>query len=46
MDKECREEVTLIENNSLLQTLEHYLRKHKYNNDLCIIRIDKIRFVR
>ncbi|CAF3689708.1 unnamed protein product [Adineta steineri] len=30
MNKECRNEVTLVEADSLLDTLENYLRKHKF----------------
>jgi hypothetical protein len=30
MNKECRDELTLVEADCLLDTLESYLRKHKY----------------
>ncbi|CAF1069666.1 unnamed protein product [Adineta ricciae] len=40
MDKECREEVTLIENNSLFQTLENYLRKHKFCSE-CKLKVSE-----
>ena len=29
MNKECQEEITLVEADCLLDTIEHYLRKHK-----------------
>ncbi len=29
MNKECRDEVTLVEANCLLDTIENYLRKYK-----------------
>ncbi len=30
MNKECHDEVTLVEANCLLDTIENYLRKYKY----------------
>ena len=32
MAQECREELTLVEANTLLDTLEAYLQKHRYKN--------------
>lgn len=29
MNQECQEEITIIETNCLLETIENYLRKHK-----------------
>ncbi len=31
MNKECHDEVTLVEADCLLDTLENYLHKHKYD---------------
>lgn len=31
MAQECREELTLVEADTLLDTLEAYLQKHRYN---------------
>jgi len=30
--KECRDEITQIDSDSLLLTVEEYLRKHRYSN--------------
>jgi hypothetical protein len=30
MNKECRDEITLVEANCLFDTIENYLRKYKY----------------
>ncbi|UJR15999.1 hypothetical protein I4U23_002917 [Adineta vaga] len=38
MNKECRDEVTLVENNCLNHTLENYLRKHKFCSE-CKVKV-------
>ena len=32
MDKECRDEITLVESDHLLDSLETYLHKHRFDH--------------
>lgn len=54
MSQECRDEVVLIDSSCLLETLETYLRKHRYvkrtkthvfilRNTCCVFMLIKIR---